>query len=173
MAQNELAGKQPGVIAAGRTKSVATVGGRQRAVRKPVALLAGGMVVIVAALAFLAYQGLTNNLVYYITPSQLLAKGPVAYGQQLRVGGQVRPGSQQWNRQTRVFNFVIQDPKSHIRVTSRGLPPPLFASGIGVVVQGDFKNGVFHASTLMVKHSSNYVAPKRGHIPKPDNYANK
>ncbi|HZT95976.1 MAG TPA: cytochrome c maturation protein CcmE [Chloroflexota bacterium] len=170
MAQTEVAA---GNVARAVPPASGRAAVRPRPMRRPVALLATGMAVIVAALAFLAYQGLTNNLVYYITPSELLAKGSSAYGQQLRVGGQVRPGSQQWDRRTRVFTFVIQDPRAHIAVTSRGLPPALFASGIGVVVQGSFNGAVFHASQLMVKHSSNYVAPKPGHLPKPDNYVNK
>jgi cytochrome c-type biogenesis protein CcmE len=146
---------------------------KKRAARRPVFALAVGMVVIVAAIAYLAYQGLTNSLVYYITPSELLARGHSAIGQQLLLGGQVRPGSQHWNPHTHLLTFILQDPHAHVRVASHGLPPSMFASGIGVVVQGAYRNRRFAASTLMVKHSSDYVAPKAGHLPKPDNFANK
>lgn len=141
--------------------------------RTPVAKLAAGMAVILVALAFLAYQGLSNNLVYYITPSELLAKGNADVGIQLRLGGQVRPGSQHWNKRSHVLTFVLQDPRSRVPVTSLGLPPPLFRSGIGAVVQGIYRGGLFHATSLMIKHSSTYVAPKPGHLPKSDRYVNR
>jgi cytochrome c-type biogenesis protein CcmE len=130
------------------------------------------MLVILSALGFLVYQGLSNNLVYYITPSELLARGASADGQQLSLGGQVRPGSQHWNSRTQRLTFILQDPHGHVGVVSHGLPPSMFASGIGVVVQGVFRKSTFSAATLMVKHSSTYVAPKPGHLPKPDNFAN-
>jgi cytochrome c-type biogenesis protein CcmE len=137
--------------------------------------LAIGMAVIVAALAFLAYQGLSNNLVYYITPSELLARGAAANGQHFRLGGQVRPGSIRWNPNTKVLRFVLQDPKGgHVRVVSYGLlPPELFRNGIGAVVEGTYRNGLFTATNIMIKHSSNYVAPKPGQMPKSDNYVHK
>jgi cytochrome c-type biogenesis protein CcmE len=150
-----------------------TKNARRRPARRPVKALAIGMLVILSALGYLIYQGLSSNLVYYITPSELMAKGASAEGQQLSLGGQVRPGSQHWNSSTKVLTFVLQDPRAHVSVVSDGTPPAMFASGIGVVVQGMFRNGRFSASTLMVKHSSDYVAPKPGQLPKPDNFANK
>ena len=159
-------------VPAARSRSLSRAASK-RPTRRPIAALAAGMAVILAALGFLIYQGLSNNLVYYITPSELLARGAKADGQQLSLGGQVRPGSQYWNSRTKVLNFVIQDPHGHVSVVSHGLPPSMFASGIGVVVQGTFRNGTFSATTLMVKHSSDYVAPKPGQLPKSDNFANK
>lgn len=147
--------------------------GRAGSASRPVVQLGIGMAVILGALAFLAYQGLSNNLVYYITPSELLARGPAGQGQEVRLGGQVRPGSQVWNRRTHVLTFVLQDPRGHVRVTSSSLPPPLFGSGIGAVVQGYYRSGTFHASSLLVKHSSDYVAPKPGQLPKPDQFVHR
>src|SRR5438270_7195459 len=104
--------------------------------RRPVRSVAAGGTLIVGVLAFLVYQGISSNLVYYITPSELLAKGVTAQGQDFRLGGQVRPGSVQWNPQTQALRFVLQDPTGHVAVTSHGLPPELFRPGIGVVVEG-------------------------------------
>ena len=88
--------------------------------RRPARSLALGGLLIAAALGFILYQGLASNLVYYITPSELLAKGPSANGQSFRLGGQVKPGSVHWNPTTEVLAFVLQDPKSSVKVTSRG-----------------------------------------------------
>jgi len=129
-----------------------------------------GAAVILAALGFLIYQGISNNLVYYITPSELLAKGPAADGLSFRLGGQVAPKSVSWNPYTQVVRFVLRDPKGSIRVTSHGQPPELFRAGAGCVVEGTYRNGMFDATTLMIKHSGTYVAPKPGDTPVPDNY---
>lgn len=132
-------------------------------------LIAGGLI-IAAVLGFLIYQGISNNLVYYITPSELLAKGTAADGESLRLGGQVRPGSVRWNAPSHTLRFVLQDPKAAVWVISHGLPPEMFRPGIGVVVEGTFATDIFKATTLMVKHSATYRAPKPGQTPVPDNY---
>jgi cytochrome c-type biogenesis protein CcmE len=125
---------------------------------------------ILAALSFLIYQGISNNLVYYITPSELLAKGSGAQGQSFRLGGQVRPHSVHWNPSTQIVRFVLQDPRGAVAVTSHGQPPSLFREGIGCVVEGTYRHGVFDATTLMIKHSGDYRSPKPGDTPVPDNF---
>jgi len=130
--------------------------------------LIAGAALIAAVLGFLVYQGISTNLVYYITPSQLLAKGVAAQGQDFRLGGQVRPGSTHWNPKTQLLTFVLQDPKGHVDVVSHGLPPEMFRAGIGVVVEGIDQGGVFKATTLMVKHCGTYRAPAPGKVPPPD-----
>lgn len=140
--------------------------------RRPARSLAIGAALIAGVLGFLVYQGLSNNLVYYITPSELAAKGPSAVGQPFRLGGQVRPGSVRWNAATQALRFVLQDPKGAITVTSHGIPPEMFKAGIGVVVEGTDRGSLFAATTLMIKHGSNYRAPKPGQTPVPDNFVN-
>lgn len=140
--------------------------------RHPARSLAIGGGIIAAVLSFMVYQGLSNNLVYYITPSELLAKGASADGQSLRLGGQVRPGSVRWDPATRFLRFILQDPKAAVAVTSHGLPPEMFKAGIGVVVEGTYLGRIFQATTLMVKHGSSYRAPQPGQTPVPDNFVN-
>lgn len=137
--------------------------------RRPARSLAAGGVLIAAVLGFLIFQGISNNIVYYITPSELLAKGPQADNQDFRLGGQVRPGSRRWNGATQTLHFVLQDPKGSVAVVSHGLPPEMFREGIGVVVEGRYTGTIFDATNLMVKHCATYRAPKPGHVPPPDN----
>jgi cytochrome c-type biogenesis protein CcmE len=138
--------------------------------RRPARSLIAGGAVIAAVLGILIYQGLSNNLVYYITPSELHAKGAEADGQWFRLGGQVEPGSVRWNPATRALRFVVQDPSWKVPVTSHGLPPEMFRPGAGVVVEGTFTSKGFAATTLMIKHGSTYRAPRPGQTPLPDNY---
>jgi cytochrome c-type biogenesis protein CcmE len=130
--------------------------------------IAAGVLAIAGTLGFLVYQGLSNNLVYYITPSELLAKGAVD-GHTYRLGGQVQPGSRHWNARSQTLRFVLQDPRARIAVVSHGLPPAMFREGVGVVVEGTYAHHHFEAVTLMVKHCAAYRAPVPGRVPPPDN----
>jgi cytochrome c-type biogenesis protein CcmE len=137
--------------------------------RHPTRSLVIGSALIIGVIGVLLYQGISSNLVYYITPSELLAKHGTA-GQSFRLGGQVRPGSVQLNARTRYLRFVLQDPKGSVQIVSHDLPPQMFRAGIGVVVEGTYTGTSFSATNLMVKHSNAYRAPRPGQTPVPDTY---
>ena len=123
----------------------------------------GGAVVIVAVFAWLLFGGLEKNVVFFLTPQELLAKGPEGVGVPVRLGGQVKPGSTKWDAKTLDLRFTVTDLKREIPVQSTGSPPQMFRDGMGVIVEGRFsRSGVFQATNLMVKHSNEYRAPKPG-----------
>lgn len=123
----------------------------------------GGAVVIVAVFAWLLFGGLEKNVVFFLTPQELLAKGPEAVGVPVRLGGQVKPGSTRWDAKTLDLRFTVTDLKRDVPVQSTGAPPQMFRDGMGVIVEGRFsQSGVFQATNLMVKHSNEYRAPKPG-----------
>jgi cytochrome c-type biogenesis protein CcmE len=125
-----------------------------------------GAVVIVAAFGYLLYGGLDKNVVYFLTPRELLAKGTRGVDVPVRLGGQVKPGSVKWNDTTLDLHFTITDGTSDISVASRGAPPQMFRDGMGVVLEGRYlANGVFNCTSLMVKHSNEYRPPKPGESP--------
>jgi cytochrome c-type biogenesis protein CcmE len=128
--------------------------------------LAVGLVVILGAFGYLLYGGIGENLVYFLTPQELLAKGTRAYDVPLRLGGQVVPGSVKWDAAALDLTFKVTDGAQTIAVRSRGAPPQMFRDGIGVVVEGKYGHaGVFESTSLMVKHSNEYRAPAEGHRP--------
>jgi cytochrome c-type biogenesis protein CcmE len=140
----------------------------RKGLRSPLAKLGIGALIILAALSFLAFQGLSSNLVYYITPSELLARGQSAYGESLRLGGQVRPGSIHYNKHSLLLHFVVQDSKDRVPVRSKGLvPPAMFRAGQGVVIQGTYNGHIFDATTYLIKHGSNYSPPSKKQSTKP------
>ena len=49
------------------------------------------------ALAFIAVGNLGENLVYYWSPSEMIAQSEKAYGPTIRLGGVVAPGSLKWD----------------------------------------------------------------------------
>ena len=123
----------------------------------------GGGVVILAAFAWLLFGGLEKNVVFFLTPAELLAKGPEAVDVPVRLGGQVKPGSVKWDPQSLDLRFVVVDGTREMPVRSTGAPPQMFRDGMGVIVEGRADaSGVFQASNLMVKHSNEYRAPAPG-----------
>lgn len=122
-----------------------------------------GALVIVATFAWLLFGGLRENVVFFLTPQELLAKGPEGVGVPVRLGGQVKPGSVQWDAQTLDLRFTVTDGQKEVPVRSTGAPPQMFRDGMGVIVEGQVGTaGVFQASGLMVKHSNEYQPPRPG-----------
>ncbi|MFQ5896783.1 MAG: cytochrome c maturation protein CcmE [Candidatus Methylomirabilia bacterium] len=120
--------------------------------------LAGGGV-IVCALAYLIYSGVSQSLVYFVTPGELLAE-PVP-GKAYRLGGLVSKGSLRWEPRTLDLSFTLSDGQVSVPVRHRGTPPDLFAEERGAVVEGTWTaEGYFKATTIMAKHSEEYRAPK-------------
>jgi cytochrome c-type biogenesis protein CcmE len=123
----------------------------------------GGAVVILAVFAWLLFGGLEQNVVFFLTPKELLAKGQGGVGVPVRLGGQVKPGTMNWDAKTLDLRFTVTDGSKEIPVHSTGAPPQMFRDGMGVVVEGRVGDGgVFQATNLMVKHSNEYRAPKPG-----------
>jgi cytochrome c-type biogenesis protein CcmE len=128
-------------------------------------LVAAG-IVVAGALGYLLYGGLDRNLVYFLTPVELVERGEKAYDVPVRLGGQVEPGSVEWNAEALDLQFVLTDGREQIPVHSRGAPPHMFREGQGVIVEGRYgRSGVFESTSLMVKHSNEYRAPEPGEDP--------
>jgi cytochrome c-type biogenesis protein CcmE len=138
---------------------------RNRVVAVAALVLAGG------ALATIAFGKMGENLVYYWSPSQLLAQGEKAVGPTIRLGGMVQPGSITWNADKTHLDFKVADGKDAtakiVQVSSDEIPPQMFREGIGVVVEGTYdKSNVFRTTRLMVNHSNEYRPPKSGETQK-------
>ena len=130
---------------------------------RKVKFIAGG-VVIVAALAYLIYAGVSQSVVYFVTPSELGA-APVP-GKAYRLGGMVLPGTLKWEPRGLDLRFTLSDGQASVPVRHKGTPPDLFAEGRGAVVEGTWsRDGYFQASTILAKHSEEYKAPHDGSQP--------
>jgi cytochrome c-type biogenesis protein CcmE len=125
-----------------------------------------GAILILGGFGYLIWGGLGSNLVYFLTPSELLARGNAAYDTPVRLGGQVVPGSIDWNANELDLRFRITDGSDTLMVMSTGAPPAMFKDTMGVVVEGTYsREGVFQSTNLMVQHSNEYRAPPEGHRP--------
>ena len=124
------------------------------------ALIAGGVLVLALAAAFVlnAFQ---NNLVFFFTPTQVL-NGEAPKNKTFRIGGLVKVGSLQ--RDGTQVSFVVTDTAQDIPVRYTGLLPDLFKEGKGVVAQGRLDaQGLMTASEVLAKHDENYMPPEAQH----------
>ena len=133
--------------------------------RRPLLLVAVAFVAL-AAFGFILAGGLDENIVYFVTPTELHDKGNDAIDAPVRLGGQVAPGSVVWNADALDLRFRMTDGQREVVVHSSGAPPQMFRDGIGVIVEGRLTQaGIFESDNLMVKHSNEYRAPPEGHAP--------
>lgn len=123
-----------------------------------------GVAIIAAVIGYLALSEVGKALVYYLTPTELLAKGQAAYGETVRLGGLVKPGSKHGSDTD--LSFILTDGTKEIHVHTTVAPPALLKEGVGAVVEGRLgRNGIFEATSIVVKHDENYVAPTNGAVP--------
>jgi cytochrome c-type biogenesis protein CcmE len=131
--------------------------------RMPWAVLFG-VAIIAAVIGYLAFSEVGKALVYYLTPTELLAKGQGAYGETVRLGGLVKPGTKRGPDTD--LSFILTDGTKEIQVHTSVAPPALLKEGVGAVVEGELgRNGIFEATSIVVKHDENYVAPTNGAVP--------
>jgi cytochrome c-type biogenesis protein CcmE len=111
---------------------------------------------VVAGAAALALYALSDNIVFFYSPSEILQKN-VQAGARLRIGGLVEPGSVVKAAGDRL-DFSITDGANQIKVSYEGLPPDLFREGQGVVAEGVLEApGRFRAETILAKHDERYM----------------
>lgn len=129
--------------------------------------IAVALVLVLSAFGYMVYGGIGENLVYFLEPPELLARGESAFDTPVRLGGMVVPGSVVWDADAINLTFQMKGagPET-IEVHSSKAPPQMFRENMGVIVEGKLtRAGVFEASNLMVKHSNEYSPPKPGEDP--------
>jgi cytochrome c-type biogenesis protein CcmE len=119
-----------------------------------------GMLLVCGAL-FFVLNAFQSNLVFFFTPTQVVA-GEAPKDGHFRVGGLVKEGSIQ--RDGMSVAFVVTDTQREVPVRYVGLLPDLFKEGKGVVAQGRLDaSRLFVASEVLAKHDENYMPPEAQH----------
>jgi cytochrome c-type biogenesis protein CcmE len=113
----------------------------------------------VGSAAALTLNAFSSNLVFFMTPADLVEKAP-APGQTVRLGGMVEAGSV--HRTTvdgaPVADFRVTDGKSAVSVSYSGILPDLFREGQGVVALGSLQpDHSFRADEVLAKHDETYM----------------
>jgi cytochrome c-type biogenesis protein CcmE len=134
----------------------------------PLKILAA-TVVILATVSWLAYTGVRDTKSYYVTISELNAMGGKAYTRNLRVAGNVAPGSIQHEGMNVRFTLDEQGRKLQVNYRGDEPPPDTFKDNAQALAVGTYgRDGVFHATQLQAKCASKYAPATDG---KPTNTA--
>ncbi len=130
-----------------------------RARHRRLAWIAAGLATVGVAVA-LVLNAFQSNLVFFFTPSQVVAK-EAPQARPFRIGGLVEGGSLVRDPNSLNVTFRVTDTAQTIPVTYTGLLPDLFKEGKGVVAQGSLgPDGAFHATEVLAKHDENYMPPE-------------
>ena len=119
----------------------------------------GGLIAIGVA-TFFVLRAFNENLVFFYTPSQIIAKEAPLY-KNFRIGGMVLIDSVKREPGGLQVSFVVTDMAQSVPVEYNGILPDLFKEGKGVVAQGKLNaQGTFVASQVLAKHDENYMPPE-------------
>lgn len=131
----------------------------------PIKIIAAAVLVL-ATVSWLAFTGLRDTKSYYCTIAELDGMGNKAYTRNLRVAGNVQPGSIQ--RVGTNARFVLLEQGRTLAVNYQGAEPPpdTFKDDAQALAVGTYgRDGVFHATQLQAKCASKYAPAKPGEAP--------
>src|SRR5262245_53977255 len=119
--------------------------------RKRLWLLVGSLAAMGLAAA-LVLVSLSDNLVFFFSPTPIVEKKPPP-DRRLRIGGLVEKGSVTRSGDALTTEFVVTDLRHSVKVSYRGPLPDLFREGQGVVAEGVLRgDGTFQAREVLAKH---------------------
>jgi cytochrome c-type biogenesis protein CcmE len=102
---------------------------------------------------------LEDNVLYFLSPTEISQKENISFKKEIRIGGMVKKDSIIVNKNE--IKFIVTDFKNEIIVSYNGTVPNLFAEGKGVVAEGVLKDKKFFvAKRILAKHDETYMPPK-------------
>lgn len=124
-----------------------------------------GLVGVAAVVTYLVWTGVSDTMVYYLTPTELIAKvdaDPSFHDVGVKVSGRVVEGSYEGPGEELVHRFRVHDLEHDdvsFPVVYRDVIPDTFSEDMEVVLEGRFTTaGVFEATTVLTKCGSRYEA---------------
>lgn len=127
-----------------------------------------GLVGVAAVVTYLIWTGVSETMVYYMTPVELMARttsDPTLHQVGLKVSGRIVKGSWELvSGEEMLHRFAVEDledPGVMFPVVYQGLLPDTFNDheNVEAVVEGRFReDGVFEATTVLTKCGSRYEA---------------
>jgi len=125
-------------------------------------------VVLIVAIGFLLYKGLSSAIVYFETASEAVAHRAELANSTFQIEGVVVPGSLH-RVGPDTIDFTISSGRVPVPVVNTGDPPQLFGPDVPVVLVGHFigSSDSFASNQVLVKHSNQYIAahPNRVRAP--------
>ena len=117
------------------------------------------LLMIATVLVFIIIKSLEENVIYFLSPTDINKKVDISFDKKIRVGGLVKENS--IIKKGTSINFIITDLKKEIVVSYTGIVPNLFSEGKGVIAEGKLKDKkYFIADKILAKHDENYMPPE-------------
>lgn len=124
-----------------------------------------GLVGVATVVTYLIWTGISETMVYYMTPVELLEKveaDPTFHDVGVKVGAKAIPGTYYRVEGELLHVFTVRDlvdESSTFVVEYRNPLPDTFTDDVEVVLEGHLRvDGVFEATTLLTKCGSRYEA---------------
>ena len=115
--------------------------------------------ILFAIIIFAILRSLEENVVYFLSPTEIYNNEKISFEKTIRVGGLVKMNSISKNETS--ISFIITDLKKEIIVSYNGVVPNLFSEGKGVIAEGELKDKkYFVADEILAKHDENYMPPE-------------
>tara|TARA_Y100000590_G_scaffold348972_1_gene400271 strand:- start:35 stop:463 length:429 start_codon:yes stop_codon:yes gene_type:complete len=115
--------------------------------------------ILFATIIIIVLKSLEDNVVYFLSPTEIHNNEKISFKKTIRVGGLVKMNS--INKKGTSVSFIITDLKKEIIVSYEGIVPNLFSEGKGVIAEGKLKDKkYFIASKILAKHDENYMPPE-------------
>jgi len=116
----------------------------------------GSIGAILLSAVLLVMFALSDEIVFFYSPTDVLVENKAGPGERFRLGGLVKEGSIEKDGKT--VSFVITDTEKDLPVTCVGILPDLFREGQGVIAEGIMSDtDSFSADTILAKHDENYM----------------
>ena len=121
-----------------------------------------GAFVILAAMGFIVFNALAGNQQYFMTLSEMKAKGDIAARETVRVGGNLKANTTKIDTKSVTAQFTLVDDQNNVLpVYYKGVLPDTFEKSTQVIAEGKVdKNGTFQASLVLAKCPSKYDPSK-------------
>jgi len=136
--------------------------------RKKRLALVGLMVLGVGLGVGLLLSKLDENIMFFLTPSEVMA-GEAPANRLFRMGGMVVDGSVSRPGDGLTVHFDLTDNQNQVTVRYTGILPDLFREGQGIIANGRLgPDGAFIAEEVLAKHDENYMPPELADMHKPE-----
>lgn len=125
-----------------------------------------GLIGVALAVTYLIWTGVSDTMVYYLTPDELVARvaeDPSFHEVGVKISGEVVEGSYRQGEGELEHHFVVKglegEDDARVPIVYRDILPDTFQEEGEVVVEGRYRqDGVFEATTVLAKCGSRYEA---------------
>ena len=115
--------------------------------------------ILISASIFFILKSLTNNILYFKSPTDIKLSQDIDFIKKIRIGGMVKKNSLSISSEE--IKFIVTDYENELIVSYKGTIPNLFSEGKGVVAEGKLKDKkYFIADRILAKHDENYMPPE-------------